>query len=201
MSTRHYLFGFSGRINRAKIWLWVLIAIALSIVVGVIACLGFDWTATVASLKAQQGHLVLDYHKIAKPGCKGTVSLVALILIGLIALAYVWAKLAIYTKRLHDRGRSAWWLLVYVVLPIVLQGVAQEYDLTNAQNILDHQARLENRTAETGFADLLERLKCDVETFFLSPQGHHHWRGGLPYEEFPFRRVVSLQTIAFMPKR
>ena len=82
----------------------------------------------------------------------------------------------------------------------VLQGIAQEYDLTTAQNILNHQARLENRTAETGFADLLERLKCDVETFFLSPQGHHHWRGGLPYEKFPFRRVVSIQSIAFSPK-
>jgi hypothetical protein len=82
----------------------------------------------------------------------------------------------------------------------VLQGVAQEYDLTSARNLLGHQAQLENRTAETGFADLLERLKGDVETFFLSPQGHRHWRGGLPYDKFPFRRVVSLQTIAFRPK-
>ena len=83
----------------------------------------------------------------------------------------------------------------------VLQGVAQEHDLTSAQNILNHQGQLENRTAETGFGDLLERLKSDVETFFLSPQGHHNWRGGLAYEKFPFRKVVSLQTIAFLPKR
>ena len=83
----------------------------------------------------------------------------------------------------------------------VLQGIAQEYDLTNAQNILNHQARLENRAAETGFDDLLERLKGDVETFFLPPQGHHHWRRGLPYEQFPFRKVVSIQTIAFTSKR
>lgn len=83
----------------------------------------------------------------------------------------------------------------------VLQGLAQEHDLTSARNILGHQAQLENRPAETGFDDLLERLKSDVETFFLSPQGHHHWRGSLPYEEFPFRKVVSLQTIAFLPGR
>lgn len=81
----------------------------------------------------------------------------------------------------------------------VLQGAAQEYDLTNARNILSHQAQLENRATEIGFDDLLERLKCDLETFFLSPQGHHHWRGGLPYEKFPFRKVVSLQAIAFRP--
>ena len=83
----------------------------------------------------------------------------------------------------------------------VLQGIGQEYDLTSARNILDHQAQLENRTTETGFDDLLARLKSDVETFFLSPQGHHHWRGGIPYQNFPFRKVVSLQTIAFLPKR
>jgi methyltransferase family protein len=81
----------------------------------------------------------------------------------------------------------------------VLQGIAQEHALTIARNILSQQAQLENRSDENGFADLLERLKGDVETFFLSPQGHHHWRGGLPYERFPFRRVVSLQTIAFRP--
>jgi hypothetical protein len=83
----------------------------------------------------------------------------------------------------------------------VLQGIGQEYDLTSARNILNHQAQLENRAVETGFDDLLERLKGDVETFFLPPQGHHHWRGGLPYNEFPFRKVVSLQTIAFTPRR
>jgi hypothetical protein len=83
----------------------------------------------------------------------------------------------------------------------VLQGLAQEYDLSIARNFLSHQAQLENRAAETGFDELLERLKADVETFFLSPQGHHHWRRGLPYEQFPFRKVVSIQTIAFTPKR
>lgn len=82
----------------------------------------------------------------------------------------------------------------------VLQGLAQEYDLTIARNILNQQAQLENRPAEARFDDLLERLKGDVETFFLSPQGHHHWRRGLPYEKFPFRKVVSLQSIAFSPK-
>ncbi len=82
----------------------------------------------------------------------------------------------------------------------VLQGLAQEYDLANARNILNHQARLENRPEETDLLDLLARLQGDVETFFLSPQGHHHWRRGLPYEKFPFRKVVSLQSIAFSPK-
>jgi len=81
----------------------------------------------------------------------------------------------------------------------VLQGIGEEHALTTARNILSQQAQLENRADESGFSDLLERLKGDLETFFLSPQGHHHWRGGLPYEKFPFRRVVSVQTIVFHP--
>ncbi len=127
MSTRQYLFGFSGRINRAKIWLFVLIVIATVIVTAVIAVFGFDWTATIASIKAQAPlapHTPLDYAKIVRPGSKGIISLVALIVIALIVLAYIWAKLAIYAKRLHDRARSAWWLLLYVGAPIVLHGYA-----------------------------------------------------------------------------
>ena len=78
----------------------------------------------------------------------------------------------------------------------ILQGAGQEYDFTVGRNLLTLQARLEGRSNEIEFDDLLERLKADVETFFLSPQGHHLWRGGQPYEKFPFRKVVSIQTIA-----
>jgi hypothetical protein len=48
--------------------------------------------------------------------------------------------------------------------------------------------------AEAALDDLLRRLDRDVEAFFLSPQGHHLWRGGKPYDEFPFRKVVSIQS-------
>jgi len=82
----------------------------------------------------------------------------------------------------------------------VLQGLAEEYDLTTARNILSQQAQLENRPVGTDFSDLLDRLKADVDTFFLSPQGYHRWLGDLPYDRFPFRKIVSLQTIAFLPK-
>ncbi|MEY2564182.1 MAG: hypothetical protein QOH88_2375 [Verrucomicrobiota bacterium] len=81
----------------------------------------------------------------------------------------------------------------------VLQGISQEYYVMLARHLLAQQARLENRADECDLDELLERLKADLETFYLSPQGHHHWRGGLPYEHFPFRKVISLQSIAFRP--
>ena len=81
----------------------------------------------------------------------------------------------------------------------ILQGNGDAYDLMNAQRILSEQKRIAAASVEVPFEALLERLRADVETFFLSPQGHHHWRGGRPYAEFPFRKVVSLQTVARVP--
>lgn len=78
----------------------------------------------------------------------------------------------------------------------ILQGIGDAHDFAHAQLILSQQLKLTGQTAEEPFEKLLERLRTDVETFFLSPQGHHHWRGGRPYVEFPFRKVVSLQTVA-----
>jgi len=79
----------------------------------------------------------------------------------------------------------------------ILQGSGELDDLPMAQKILAEQAQLAGESATEPFQALLERVRTDVETFFLSPQGHHNWRGGRPYPEFPFRKVVSLQTIAF----
>ena len=79
----------------------------------------------------------------------------------------------------------------------ILQGHGDAHDLSNAQKkILAEQKRITEAPPEAAFEELIERVRSDVETFFLSPQGHHHWRGGQRYDEFPFRKVVSLQTVA-----
>ncbi len=79
----------------------------------------------------------------------------------------------------------------------ILHGIGHEHDRANARHLLSRQSLLGNRDAGSDFDDVVERVGADVDTFFLSPQGHHHWRAGLPYEEYPFRKVLSLQTIAF----
>ena len=78
----------------------------------------------------------------------------------------------------------------------ILQGHGDAHDLVNAQRILAEQKRVTGATDDLPFDGLLQQLRADVETFFLSPQGHHHWRGGQAYPAFPFRKVVSLQTVA-----
>ena len=81
-------------------------------------------------------------------------------------------------------------------LDFILQGNGDTRDYQHAQRILGEQKRVGPEDGEPPFEVLLRRLRADVETFFLSPQGHHHWRGGQPYEQFPFRKVVSLQSVA-----
>jgi SAM-dependent methyltransferase len=82
----------------------------------------------------------------------------------------------------------------------ILQGAGDTHDFTNSQRILAEQNRITAAPGDRSFEAVLEQLRGDVETFFLPPQGHHLWRGGRPYWEFPFRKVVSLQTIAFRPR-
>ena len=78
----------------------------------------------------------------------------------------------------------------------ILQGPGDAHDLMHAQRILAEQKRVTSTRDDSSFEELVQRLRGDVETFFLSPQGHHHWRGGQPYSAFPFRKVVSIQTVA-----
>ena len=78
----------------------------------------------------------------------------------------------------------------------ILQGHGDAHNLEHAQRILAEQRRITGAPDDPPFEELLRRLRADVETFFLSPQGHHHWRAGQAYPAFPFRKVVSLQTVA-----
>ncbi len=78
----------------------------------------------------------------------------------------------------------------------IIQGNGDAHDLAHARTILAEQSRITGASDGISFEELLDRMRGDVETFFLSPQGHHHWRGGQAYSAFPFRKVVSLQTVA-----
>jgi len=41
---------------------------------------------------------------------------------------------------------------------------------------------------------LLKAMSC-TETYFLSAESHNRWRGSIPYESFPMRKVISVQFI------
>lgn len=43
--------------------------------------------------------------------------------------------------------------------------------------------------------DVLERSDRDTETYLLSAEAHNRWRGETPYEVFPMRVCMSVQTV------
>lgn len=83
----------------------------------------------------------------------------------------------------------------------IVSGQGQEYARQTGSHVLALQSGLSGQPQPgDGQLDaLLEHLNSDLETFYLSPQGHNSWRGIQPYDQFPFRKVVSVQTIARKP--
>ena len=40
----------------------------------------------------------------------------------------IWVSLALGAKRLHDRDKSAWWLVLFYVVPGILSSLANQMD-------------------------------------------------------------------------
>jgi len=93
------LFGFQGRMNRAKWWL-VLVAIVVieMIVFGIVF----------------GGAAMADDPQAAMANLGPIASLVLLVL----AVAVTWISIAVGIKRFHDRNKSGWWVLIAFV-PVI----------------------------------------------------------------------------------
>jgi uncharacterized membrane protein YhaH (DUF805 family) len=90
-----FLFGASGRINRARYWRSVLIFCVTGLMVGVILL-------TAAGLAAP----------------------LFIVMVVIVFLPWLMWGFAIHTERLHDRDKSAWWLLTFYALPAALNHLA-----------------------------------------------------------------------------
>lgn len=88
------LFSFSGRINRAKLWLGVLMALVILLVAGI----------GVVGLSVAAGEI--DKRDL---GPVTWLGIAAMMLLG------YWMSFAIYAKRAHDRGWSGWFTLLLLI--------------------------------------------------------------------------------------
>lgn len=76
-------------------------------------------------------------------------------------------------------------------IDVVTRGNDEAYHLQQAAKLLQWHGE------PAGAWDrLLARANDDLETYFLGPSGHQLWRGATPYDQFPYRKVLSLQTYA-----
>jgi uncharacterized membrane protein YhaH (DUF805 family) len=104
MTAGQYLFGFDGRINRAKWWLLVLVQIGAAIVFNVAAM----------SLVGASMMSAMSGGSVSSAG--GSVLLMILLsLVYVVLMFIVW--LAVTIKRLHDRDKSGVWILLFAVGP------------------------------------------------------------------------------------
>ena len=64
-----------------------------------------------------------------------------------------------------------------------------------------HRGRLEEIVRRSGIATddldrLLDRLRDDPDTYFVSAEAHERWRGALPYDDYPMRRIASIGMLS-----
>jgi uncharacterized membrane protein YhaH (DUF805 family) len=101
MGWQWLFFSFQGRINRAKYWLAVLIYVAGMVFIASVLAEGLNlgWSG-------------------------GSGGLVVGLTIFILYFVLVVSGLAVGAKRLHDRGRSGWWLFVFYFLPSLLSVIS-----------------------------------------------------------------------------
>jgi uncharacterized membrane protein YhaH (DUF805 family) len=102
MSFSTILFSFTGRLNRAPYWL-----ASTAVAVALMICI---WIAVAMEL--------------------ATPAKVVLFLSLFVALT--WVLLALAIKRLHDRDKSAWWVLMFYFAPSFLEAIGQDTGSTRS---------------------------------------------------------------------
>jgi len=114
-----YLFGFEGRINRAKYWLagLAILCFMFFMIALLFVPIGYLFGGTQnldINLNLTNIFAVFDpqsYHAWSRSEL-GSIFAHAIVM-----PPVLWMFLATSVKRLHDRDRSGWWLLVFFVLP------------------------------------------------------------------------------------
>lgn len=90
------LFSFTGRLNRARYWLAGIAAVVVA---------------------------VLMFIGIAVAIGRAIPAMIVLFVPVLVAL--IWITLALSIKRLHDRDKSAWWVLLFYLAPSILEAIGR----------------------------------------------------------------------------
>jgi uncharacterized membrane protein YhaH (DUF805 family) len=110
------LFAFEGRINRAKFWLAMLNILGLMMLLSVLII-------TVGKLFGGPNSFSFDIKDIFVAFDPESYRLLTAISLGSVivkaigALLFLWIYLVNAIKRLHDRNKSAWWMLLFFGLP------------------------------------------------------------------------------------
>jgi uncharacterized membrane protein YhaH (DUF805 family) len=128
MDYKWFLFGFDGRINRAKYWAAGLVIIGAALSVSMLLfAVAFLFGASKPLSFAFYGE---DVFRIVDPAAwrvaidnlrqadlTSTATLLPLLFRVIVTPIVVWCCAAILIKRLHDRNRTGWWMIPFFVVP------------------------------------------------------------------------------------
>ncbi|CAN7623228.1 DUF805 domain-containing protein [Bradyrhizobium sp. LjRoot220] len=111
-----YLFRFEGRLNRANLWLAVPIVLCLMMLLGILA---MNLTKLFDGPKSISINID-DIFSLLDPESYRSLSAASLgqaVIKAIGTPLFLWIDLAIAIKRLHDRNKSAWWMMLFFVFP------------------------------------------------------------------------------------
>ncbi|MBR0794366.1 DUF805 domain-containing protein [Bradyrhizobium jicamae] len=116
-----YLFGFKGRINRAKYWLSALVLFGWMLLTG--------WIAYFSLLLVANGNLpapatihfgtgaIFDLFDPATFRMPTRADIIPIFVQIIATPMLIWIFLATSIKRLHDRDKSGWWMVPFFLYP------------------------------------------------------------------------------------
>lgn len=120
MSIESLLFGFRGRLNRARYWLAALIYLLVTAV----PMLFLFWTFGANGISSSE-------ELAARLSGSGTasISLIVFVLIfAVVCIAVVISSILVAIRRLHDRDKSGWWVIFFYVFPSILSAMADAFE-------------------------------------------------------------------------
>jgi uncharacterized membrane protein YhaH (DUF805 family) len=126
-----YLFGFKGRLTRGHLWQAMLvILVGMGLLAAIVAVGGkLLGGPTLSRFNVCDIFAAIDpetYRGLSRS------DLVPAIVHVIGTPLFAWVFVATCVKRLHDRGRSAWWLLPFFIIPGLLNQFADRVGETSA---------------------------------------------------------------------
>jgi uncharacterized membrane protein YhaH (DUF805 family) len=147
LTDNRFLFGFEGRINGAK-YVYALFAnliFCLVCMTAVAFAIGHFLGAAVKSVDVKLFDVfgfppAFPFNvsfDIAGPASTGTLGPILLRVAETpIAVFSLWFLAATTIKRLHDRNRSGWWIVVFLIAPPLLRSITDKLDESSVAAIV-----------------------------------------------------------------
>ncbi len=108
------LFRASGRMNRAQYWIFgILLSLFANVLVGLVAL-------NIGAIGFPVAKLLVALNMGAAAANRGPP---VIYLLGVLAIVFQYSYTAVGIKRLHDRGKSGYWVLPFLYWPYVVYGV------------------------------------------------------------------------------